>query len=190
MVYLSIQLFISSLSGFDARFQDLVSTWLLLMIIVVLVTFIVSEITRNYSQVDKLWSLLPVAYGGITTAAFPSPRIFLMVALVAIWGLRLSYNFSRKGGYNIIPWKGNEDYRWAVLRENPALKGRLRFGLFNLLFISLYQNFVILLFSSPFLLAALFPEVPINYIDMLASILMLTFIIIEAIADNQLFRFH
>ncbi len=187
---LSIQLFRSFLSGFDARYQDLVSTWLLVMIIVVLVTFIISEITRNYSQVDKLWSLLPVAYGSITAVAFPSPRIFLMVALVATWGLRLSYNFSRKGGYNIVPWKGHEDYRWAVLRENPALKGRLRFGLFNLLFISLYQNIVIFLFSSPFLLAALFPETPINYIDILASILMLAFIITEAVADNQLFRFH
>lgn len=190
MSYLSLQLFRSFLSGFDARFQDLVSTWFLLMIIVVLVTFIVSEITRNYSQVDKLWSLLPIAYGGITLIAFPSPRIFLMVALVAIWGLRLSYNFLRKGGYNIVPWKGHEDYRWAVLRENPALKGRLRFGLFNLLFISLFQNIVIFLFSSPLLLAALFPEAHINFIDILASILMLTFIITESLADNQLFRFH
>lgn len=190
MSYLSIQLFRSFLSGFDARFQDLVSAWLMLMIIVVLVAFIVGEITRNYSQIDKLWSLLPIAYGGIAAAAFPSPRIFLMVALVATWGLRLSYNFSRKGGYNFIPWKGHEDYRWAVLRENPALKGRLRFGLFNLLFISLFQNIVIFLFSSPFLLAALFPETHINYIDILASILMLGFIITEAVADNQLFRFH
>lgn len=190
MSYLSLQLFRSFLSGFDARFQDLVSTWFLLMIIVVLVTFIVSEITRNYSQVDKLWSLLPIAYGGITIIAFPSPRIFLMVALVAIWGLRLSYNFLRKGGYNIVPWKGHEDYRWAVLRENPVLKGRLRFGLFNLLFISLFQNIVIFLFSSPLLLAALFPEAHINFIDILASILMLTFIITESLADNQLFRFH
>jgi steroid 5-alpha reductase family enzyme len=187
---LSIHLSRSFLSGFDVRFQDLVSTWLLLMIIIVLVTFIVSEITRNYGQVDKLWSLLPVAYGGITAATSPSPRIFVMVALVTIWGLRLSYNFSIKGGYNIVPWKGNEDYRWAVLRGNPVLKGRFRFTIFNLLFISLYQNIVILLFSSPFLLAALFPEAHINYIDIMASILMLSFIFTEAVADNQLFRFH
>ena len=40
------------LSGYDKTFQDLVSTWILLLIIVVIVTFIVSELTRNYSQTD------------------------------------------------------------------------------------------------------------------------------------------
>ncbi|MBE0675183.1 MAG: hypothetical protein IH591_11015, partial [Bacteroidales bacterium] len=45
------------LAGFDPQFQSLVSAWASLMIVVVLVCFIVSEITRNYSQVDKLWSL-------------------------------------------------------------------------------------------------------------------------------------
>jgi steroid 5-alpha reductase family enzyme len=39
-----------------------------------------------------------------------------MAFLVTLWGLRLSYNFYRKGGYNIIPWKGEEDYRWKIFR--------------------------------------------------------------------------
>ncbi|MCK7529656.1 MAG: DUF1295 domain-containing protein [Marinilabiliales bacterium] len=83
-----------------------------------------------------------------------------MAALVTIWGLRLSYNFYRKGGYSIIPWKGEEDYRWQILRETSALNGRLRFGVFNLLFISLYQNLLILLFSTPLLMAALYHDSP------------------------------
>ncbi|MBN2864083.1 MAG: DUF1295 domain-containing protein [Bacteroidales bacterium] len=160
------------------------------MIIVIIVTFITSEITRNYSQVDKLWSLLPVAYGWITVSAYQSPRLIIMALLVTLWGLRLSYNFWRKGGYNIVPWKGDEDYRWKIMRNIPILKGRVRFGLFNFFFISFYQNLLILLFSSPFLLAALHSENQLNIIDLFAGIFMIVFIIAEGIADNQLFAFH
>jgi steroid 5-alpha reductase family enzyme len=178
------------LSGYDVRFQDLVLTWILVIIIVAIVCFVVSELTRNYSQVDKLWSLMPGIYSWITVAAFPSVRLYIMAALVTLWGLRLSYNFYRKGGYNIIPWKGEEDYRWKVLRENPLLKERFRFGLFNLFFISFYQNLLILLFSTPLLLAAVNYSNPLNLIDLVAAILMLLFIVLEGLADNQLFRFH
>jgi steroid 5-alpha reductase family enzyme len=188
---LSSSLFrLSVLSGYDIRFRELASSWLTLMIIVIILCFAVSELTRNYSQVDKLWSLMPVAYGWMTVAAFPSARVILMASLITIWGLRLSYNFYRKGGYSIIPWKGEEDYRWKILRAEPVLKGRLRFGLFNLLFISLYQNVLILLFSTPLLLAALNGETGLNATDIVAAVLMLAFIITESIADNQQYRFQ
>lgn len=177
-------------SDYSEQFNNLFSNWIILMLAVSFICFIVSEITANYSQVDKLWSLLPIAYAWITAATIHSPRIIVMSLLVTIWGLRLSYNFSRKGGYNIIPWKGEEDYRWKIMRETPALKGRLRFGLFNLLFISLYQNIVILLFCSPLLLAALNADKSINIIDVIAGILMIGFLVIETIADNHLYEFH
>ncbi len=177
-------------SGYDIDFQNLIYTWLIFMLIVVAVCFIVSEITRNYSQVDKLWSLMPVAYCAITLTYSHSPRLYVMAALVALWGLRLSYNFYRKGGYSIIPWQGEEDYRWKIMREDPNLNGRFRFGLFNLLFISLYQNILILLFSSPLLLAARNPKEPLTFVDIVAALFMTGFIVIETIADNQQFKFH
>lgn len=190
MLLLSSELFRSLFPYQDVNFQDLFSTWLLLMAAVVIITFLVSELTQNYSQVDKLWSILPVAYSWITVAASPAPRVILMALLVSAWGLRLSYNFYRKGGYNIIPWKGEEDYRWQVMRNNPMLKGRLRFGLFNFFFISFYQNFLILLFSTPLLLASLYPDNNLNIIDIFAAIFMLGFIITEGVSDTQLFSFH
>jgi steroid 5-alpha reductase family enzyme len=113
-----------------------------------------------------------------------------MFISVTIWGLRLSFNFYRKGGYNIVPWKGAEDYRWKIMREHPRLKGRIRFGLFNLFFISFYQHFLILLFSMPLLLAAKYQNTSITLTDIIAVLLILLFLIIETIADNQLFRFR
>jgi len=176
--------------GHSAEIQSLIIAWISVMAVVAMLCFVVSEITRNYSQVDKLWSLLPIAYGWITVASSPSPRLYIIAILITLWGLRLSYNFGRKGGYNIIPWKGEEDYRWKVMRENHVLKGRLRFGLFNFFFISLYQNILIFLFSSPLLLASLYPDKSMNVIDLAAALLMITFLITESIADDQLFKFH
>jgi steroid 5-alpha reductase family enzyme len=160
------------------------------MISTAVICFLVSELTQNYSQVDKLWSLLPPIYSMAALISCPSPRLLIMSSLVIIWGFRLSYNFYRKGGYNKIPWKGDEDYRWTILRQHPKLKGRFRFGLFNLLFISFYQNLLILLFSTPALIAAKYNNSPLTWIDILAASLMLLFIITEATADNQLYLFH
>lgn len=183
----NLKLFTDSQTPVGHLFELLVT----IMLITALVCFVVGELTRNFSQVDKIWSLMPVVYCWITLSAFPSsPRIWLMTILVTIWGLRLSYNFYRKGGYNIVPWKGEEDYRWNLLRQNPKLNKPLRTSLFNLLFISLYQNILILLFSTPVILAAQYAGVGMSAVDYTAALFMFIFILIETIADNQLFNFH
>lgn len=97
--------------------------------------FLVSELTRNYSQVDKLWSIMPIVYTWYFAGAGGwDSRMVLMAVLATIWGLRLSYNFWRRGGYRWPVWEGEEDYRWGVLRQMPLLQGRLRWGLFNFFF--------------------------------------------------------
>ena len=94
-------------------------------------TWLVSVVTRNYSQVDRLWSVAPPLYIGwfAAQAGFADPRLDLMTALTALWGVRLTYNFARKGGYR----RGSEDYRWAILR---ARMGPVLFQLFNATFIA------------------------------------------------------
>jgi steroid 5-alpha reductase family enzyme len=181
---------ISILSGTDLKYNHLLYTWVVIMISAALICFFVSEITQNYSQVDKLWSLMPIVYSLVTLSTFPSVRVSIMAMLVSAWGLRLSYNFYRKGGYNIIPWKGEEDYRWKIMRQNPALIGRFRFGLFNFFFISIYQHLLILLISTPLLMAAKYQGTGLNAIDLIAAYLVVIFLVIETVADNQLFRFH
>jgi steroid 5-alpha reductase family enzyme len=170
--------------------DDLTVTFSAIMIIAAFVCFLTAELTSNYSQVDKIWSLMQIIYSLIALVRYPSPRLLIMSALVIIWGLRLSFNFYRKGGYHLIPWKGGEDYRWRIMRQHPRLKGRIRFGLFNLVFISFYQHLLILLFCTPLLLAAKFQSSDLTITDLVAGALMLFFITIESIADNQQFRFQ
>jgi len=174
----------------NAQLGHLTFTLIIIMLSAAALCFIVSELTQNYSQVDKLWSIMPIIYSFVARGYFPSTRVWIMSILVTAWGLRLSYNFSRKGGYNLIPWKGEEDYRWSILRSNPVLKGRLRFGLFNLFFISLYQNFLILLFSTPLIMAAKYSGTGLKLLDAIAASLMVLFLTIETVADNQLFMFQ
>lgn len=180
-----------SFIGDQSVYGELLRSWIIVLGITIFICFVVGELTKNFSQVDKTWSIMPIIYGAITLWAFPdSPRIWLMTVLVTFWGLRLSYNFYRKGGYHKIPWKGEEDYRWSVLRANPMLKGRVRTTLFNLLFISVYQQVLIMLFSTPLLLAAKSGDSALSTLDYVAAAFMFMFILIETIADNQLFDFH
>jgi len=60
--------------------------------------FIVGELTHNNSQVDKLWSIIPVIYVWIVAwyGDF-SPRLVVMAVLVTLWGIRLTTNFAMKG---------------------------------------------------------------------------------------------
>ncbi len=162
-----------------------------LMCVVAFTCFIVSEITRNVSQVDKLWSIMPIIYTWyFAYAGGWDDRMVLMAILVTIWGVRLTFNFWRRGGYHWIPWEGEEDYRWQVLRDMPLLKGRFRWGLFNLFFISFYQQGLILLFTLPAVMAWHGKGQLLNWLDYLAAILFLFLVIIETIADQQQYNFQ
>lgn len=60
-----------------------------------LLTLIVSEINRNYSQVDRLWSILPnlfVVHIAIWArlAGVPHDRVDLIAAFTTIWSVSLS----------------------------------------------------------------------------------------------------
>ena len=97
------------------------------------VFLVVSEVNKNYSQVDRCWSILPTIYIAhfdlwARLAGIPSQRLDAALLYSTIWSvgtfrpnscrrlltcgtqIRLTFNYARKGGYNI----GSEDYRWFV----------------------------------------------------------------------------
>ncbi|MCB0663299.1 MAG: DUF1295 domain-containing protein [Saprospiraceae bacterium] len=162
-----------------------------IMLVVAITCFVLSELTGNYSQVDKIWSLVPIVYTWFFAIQSDYlPRLVIMAILVTIWGLRLTYNFSRRGGYSWKFWSGEEDYRWAVLREMPHLKARWKWTAFNLFFISLYQNSLILLFTLPIVVAWQGGDAPLNWLDFVAGGAMLLFIILETVADQQQYDYQ
>merc|ERR1712107_954830 len=64
-------------------------TW----IFIVLVVFMAGELTGNWSQEDKLWSLLPTLYIWEALLLSPRPRLVLMAMASTAWSVRLTYNF-------------------------------------------------------------------------------------------------
>ncbi len=98
----------------------------------------VSEINRNYSQVDRLWSLLPAIYNVHYAVwahlnGLPTMKLDHVMAVSIIWGARLTFNYWRKGGYQV----GSEDYRWNIVKDYVGGPGMF---IFNVTFISLGQN--------------------------------------------------
>lgn len=158
---------------------------------VALYCFVVGELSNNNSQVDKLWSIVPIMYTWvIADYGNYAPRLVLMAILTSVWGIRLTANFAMKGAYTLKFWAGEEDYRWAELRKKPEFQPRWKWTLFNLFFISGYQNALILLFTLPALVALQFKDVPLGMFDYAVAAFMLFFIAYEMIADIQHWRFQ
>ena len=152
--------------------------------------FIVSSATKNYSQVDKLWSIIPIPYVWITAYNTDfEPRITLMAFLVSIWAVRLTYNFARRGGYSWKIWTGEEDYRWAILRAKPEFQSQWKWSAFNLFFISAYQMALILFFTLP-ALKAMESNIPIGILDYILAAIFVVLVIMEYIADNQQYYYQ
>jgi steroid 5-alpha reductase family enzyme len=151
-----------------------------------LCAFVAGMASGDYSWVDRLWSVLPVFFAWYYAwrGGFGLP-ILLAAALVTVWGIRLTWNFAKKGGYS-----GSEDYRWSILRAK--LRNPLAWQAFNLGFISLFQIGMFVLFTAPMAKLARGASIgsghPIFFCAGLA--LMLFAILWEAKADAQQWEFQ
>lgn len=114
------------------------------------------------------------------------PRVYIATALILIWGIRLTYNFVRKGGYGL----DSEDYRWPYLAE------RIPTGLwllFNIFFICLFQNLLLVAITAPVYAAwraTLATVTPLNWIDLLAVVIFVAGLALETMADEQQWVFQ
>ena len=144
-----------------------------------------SVLTREYSWVDRVWSIAPAFYALHFAAfvGFDSPRLNLMAALVLFWGVRLTYNFARKGGYQ----PGGEDYRWAEIK---ARIGPVGFQALNATFIAPLQNLLLLLLVAPSYLAYRSAGTALDALDYAAAASFVLALVGETVADEQQWRFH
>ncbi|CAG8652946.1 12083_t:CDS:2 [Cetraspora pellucida] len=83
---------------------------------VAIFAWLLSVITQNHSQIDRLWTILPEIYTwhfalydclkDLSTCNLGclNARGVIMSILATLWGVRLSYNFMRKGGYSWNVW--------------------------------------------------------------------------------------
>ena len=99
---------------------------------------VVSEVNRNWSQVDRVWSILPTLYHihyavWARMHGLETQRVDNVMAFSVLWTLRLTFNYWRRGGYQI----GSEDYRWNLIK---GWIGTPAFFLLNVFFTSSVQS--------------------------------------------------
>jgi steroid 5-alpha reductase family enzyme len=147
--------------------------------------WVASLVTGATSWVDQMWSIVPVVYVWVFAGYedLTNVRLIVMASVVTIWGVRLTFNLARKGGYS-----GVEDYRWAVLR---AEMGRGQFQLFNFFFIVIYQNVILVLITLPaFTAYQNRARTPFGVLDVVLAALFLTCTVAETLADQQQWNFQ
>lgn len=153
---------------------------LLLILIGGVVSWLFSVWKRDVSFVDSLWSLFFVL-AAVVYAAASAPlteRAILVLALVAVWALRLSIYITARN------WGEPEDYRYQAIRANnePGFKFKSLYIVFGL------QGVLAWFISFP-LYPALSVDAPLGFIDFIAVALWTIGFIFEAGGDYQLSRF-
>lgn len=159
-------------------------------------SYVLNATTGNCSFVDKMWSIIPPCYivhfavhAPLTRGADWNARVVIIALLTSAWGMRLTYNFWRKGGYT---WEG-EDYRWPELRKNH-ITNRLAWELFSFTFIAIYQHLLLLAFASPAWAAlTLDPKsraATLNGCDYALTALFVVLLLGETTADQQQWNFQ
>ena len=148
-------------------------------------TWIASLVTGNSSWVDRSWSIAHILYVGIFAGAagFTNPTLTVMFWLVTLWGLRLTFNFWRKGGYQ----RGGEDYRW------PVLKARMKpwqYQVFTVFFIILFQNVLVWSITLPAWVVYDAPRSAFGLTQLVLTLVFLALLLFETVADQQQWNFH
>lgn len=135
---------------------------------------------------DPFWSVAPIAVVAAwaadpaSAAAVPT-RQFLVVALVSVWGLRLTYHWWRT-----FESLEHEDWRYADMRR---ASGRL-FPLVNLIVIHLLPTLMLLLACAAAYPALVTGTRPFGALDVLAALFTLAAILLEARADRIMRAFR
>lgn len=137
------------------------------------IIFVKSTFFNHLSAGDEIWSTAPIMYAFLLNSG--SARNNLQFFLISLWGMRLSYNLWRKGGY-----RGLEDYRWVTIKKR--FRNPLAWKAFHVLFLCVYQ--MVINFQQVLPLSYTDSE-ELGVSDFLLTISCVFFIIYQAIADQQ-----
>jgi steroid 5-alpha reductase family enzyme len=153
-----------------------------------LVIFVFSMVFRNSSFYDPYWSVKPMVFVVWLSAFAPSwadadpLRVRLVTVLMLLYGARLTWNWARG-------WTGldHEDWRYVDL----ARKTGVFYPAVSFLGIHFFPTVLVYLGCLPLFDALLYGgELGLGILDVLAAVVLVTGIAMEATADQQLRAFR
>ena len=150
-------------------------------VVATVVVFAGSMWLRNSSVYDPYWSVAPPLIAGgwlLAGQGGSGVRQAVMLVLLSVWAVRLTANWA-------TGWHGfaHEDWRYVQIREDT--RGRAPWWLVTFTGIHLMPTLVVFLALIP-AWPALHGYKGMNLIDLLAAIVMLGSILLEAVSDWQL----
>jgi len=149
--------------------------------ILILLTWLLSLVLRDASVIDVIWgpAFVVVAVVSALTGHGASSRRWLLVALTALWGLRLGYHIARRKLS-----ERTEDKRYVAMREaHPN-----NFALWSLSSVYTLQGVLVLIVGLPLEVAADRPA-PLGLTIAPGLALWAVGLTFEAVGDAQLTRF-
>jgi steroid 5-alpha reductase family enzyme len=161
---------------------NIILTSFLLILAFVSLVWLLSVWKKDMSIVDIAWGLgfVAVAIFQINRLETMDPRQFLVMYLVAIWGLRLAIFLAiRNLG------KGIEDPRYQAFREDWG-KNTWWISYFK---VFLLQGVLMLIISGPVHAVVMSTTPSLGLIETIGAVVWLIGFLIESTADWQLYRF-
>lgn len=172
-------------------------------------------VTKNISHMDRLWAILPNVYSWLfiyTAIAFNPKtesdktysvlksdekslaRLYLMSALMALWGVRLVYVFWRRGYYSLT----HEDHRWEHIKKKLGYpEKKLAFHIYNFVLMAFIQNWILIGHALPMWFIQtntssdrISAQQPLNTLDIVNAVFFVIFFIFEYIGDEQQWNFQ
>lgn len=180
-----IAFFVAVLVGVSFRYLHPLIMILLADLAATLVIFVISSIFKNTSFYDPYWSVAPLiitVYYLIFPSAsnYGSIRSIFVSILIFIWSIRLTFNWLRQ-------WQGlrHEDWRYMDYRQKM---GR-NFWIINLLGLQLMPTILVFLGSISLYPILSLSSAQFGFLDIIAIIVTVMAILIETLADQQLYKF-
>lgn len=150
------------------------------------VIFVFSRALSNTSFYDAYWSVAPAGVVAWLTLGPGnhdglSTRQLLVLSLVMLWALRLTWNWIRG-------WDGlkHEDWRYVDLRKQT---GRL-YWVVSFVALHFFPTVLVFLGVVPLYTAVVEAPAGFGVLDVVAAVVTLGAIVIEAVADEQLRNFR
>lgn len=162
--------------------EELMMRPMLGLIIFSHIMYLIALWRKDYSVVDIAWGLGFIIVIGLSFTLNRSPdlRASLVLALVSVWGMRLSLYLLVR---NLK--KGQEDFRYSQMREGWGQWANVQ-AYFKIFWL---QPLILIAVSFGLMITVARPTIPLNGLDLIGVGIALLGLVIETVADEQMRRF-